>query len=146
MGLVRAGSGGERAEAVSGQWRGRCQPWVVVEAGGGGERGMRSEGRRRPRPARGRRLVWLAVRCEDEAMLVGPTSGSYAVGGSRVTAKGRATLSVYHNPKNILGACPCVATGIQLSIRQHTIKNSQLKASHPKNDLKLSAQFDMLIW
>jgi hypothetical protein len=48
-----------------------------------------------------------------------------------------------------LGACPCVATGIQLSIRQHTkhtIKNSQLKESHPKNDLKLSAQFDMLIW
>jgi hypothetical protein len=48
-----------------------------------------------------------------------------------------------------LGACSCVATGIQLSIRQHTkhtIKISQLKASHPKNDLKLSAQFDMLIW
>jgi hypothetical protein len=50
---------------------------------------------------------------------------------------------------NILGACPCVATGIQLSIRQHTkyaIKISQLKASHPKNDLKLSAQFGMVIW
>jgi hypothetical protein len=40
-----------------------------------------------------------------------------------------------------LGACPCVATGIQLSKRQHTkhiIKNSQLKSSHPKNDLKMS--------
>jgi hypothetical protein len=49
----------------------------------------------------------------------------------------------------LLGACPCVATGIQLSIRQHTkytIKISQLKSSHPKNDLKMSAQFDMLIW
>jgi hypothetical protein len=29
---------------------------------------------------------------------------------------------------------------------KHTIKFSQLKASNLKNDLKLSAQFDMLIW
>jgi hypothetical protein len=37
-----------------------------------------------------------------------------------------------------LGGCPCIATGIQLSIRQHTkhtIKISQLKASHPNDDL-----------
>jgi hypothetical protein len=43
-------------------------------------------------------------------------------------------------PVAVLGACPCVATGIQLSIRQHTkytIKISQLKASHPKNDLEV---------
>jgi hypothetical protein len=91
MGLGRSVGGrrGGKVVADRGWW------WRPAVEGGGW--GTRSEGRRRPRPAGGRRLVWLAMRCEDEAVLVGPTSGSYVVGGSRVTTKGRA-LSVYHSP------------------------------------------------
>jgi hypothetical protein len=35
---------------------------------------------------------------------------------------------------------------IYKATHKFTIKISQLKASHPNNDLKLSAQFDTLIW